>query len=74
VWGGRIQESFANVDRIVGDDWDVGGVECVQDRTQDATLGYACTHEMDRGHRVGLGYLVVSVGWIGLQDEEIGGR
>jgi hypothetical protein len=36
-------------------------VDCVQDRTQDATMGDACTHGMDRGHRVGLGYLVVSL-------------
>jgi hypothetical protein len=41
---------------------DVGGVYCVQDWTQDATLGDACTHGMDRGHRGGLGHLVISVG------------
>ena len=29
---------------------------------------------MDRGHGVGLGYLIVFVGWIGFQDEDIGGR
>jgi hypothetical protein len=36
--------------------WDVSGVYCVQDRTQDATLGDACTHGMDRGYRVGSGH------------------
>jgi hypothetical protein len=41
--------------------WDVGGVDCVQDSTQDATLEDACTYEMYRGHRVYMGYLVVSV-------------
>ena len=54
--------------------WDIGSVGCVLDRTQDGTLGDACTHGMERGHGVGLGYLTVTVGQIGLQDEEIRGR
>ena len=57
-----------------GFSWNIGSVDCLQDRIHDATLGDACTHGIDRGHRVGLGNSVVSVGQIGLQDEEIGGR